>query len=78
MNILLAPDSFKGSLSAVEVCRIASAALRESIKGVAVQAIPVADGDSPVTEWKKILIQEDPIFAAEHRADVEDFIKMIK
>ena len=42
------------------------------------QAIPVADGDSPVTEWKKILIQEDPIFAAEHRADVEDFIKMIK
>lgn len=44
MNILLAPDSFKGSLSAVEVCRIASAALRESIKGVAVQAIPVADG----------------------------------
>ena len=44
MNILLAPDSFKGSLSAVEVCRIASAALRESIKDVDVRAIPVADG----------------------------------
>ncbi len=44
MNILLAPDSFKGSLSAVEVCRIASAALRESIKNAHVQAIPVADG----------------------------------
>ena len=42
------------------------------------QSIPVADGDSPVSEWKKILIQEDPIFAAENRADVEDFIKMIK
>ena len=44
MKILLAPDSFKGSLSAVEVCRIAAAALRESIKDVTVQAIPVADG----------------------------------
>ena len=42
------------------------------------QSIPVADGDSPASEWKTILIQEDPIFAAEHRADVEDFIKMIK
>ncbi len=42
------------------------------------QAIAVADGDAPVTEWKQILIQEDPIFAAENRADVEDFIKMIK
>ena len=44
MNILLAPDSCKGSLSAVEVCRIAAAALRESMANVAVQAIPVADG----------------------------------
>ena len=44
MNILLAPDSFKGSLSAVEVCRIAAAALQESMADVAVQAIPVADG----------------------------------
>lgn len=42
------------------------------------QSIAVADGDSPVSEWKQILIQEDPIFAAENRADVEDFIKMIK
>ena len=42
------------------------------------QSIAVAKGDSPVTAWKKILIQEDPVFAAAHRADVEDFIKMIK
>ena len=42
------------------------------------QSIAVAEGDSPVSEWKQILIQEDPIFAAENRADVEDFIKMIK
>ena len=42
------------------------------------QSLAVAEGDLPVTEWKKILIQEDPIYAAAHRADVEDFIKLIK
>lgn len=42
------------------------------------QSLKVTDGDLPVSEWKKILIQEDPIFAAAHRADVEDFIKLIK
>ena len=42
------------------------------------QSLAVTEGDLPVTEWKKILIQEDPIYAAANRADVEDFIKMIK
>lgn len=42
------------------------------------QSLGVEEGDKPVTEWKQILIQEDPIWAAAHRADVEDFIKTIK
>ena len=42
------------------------------------QSIAVVEGDAPVTTWKKILIQEDPVFAAANRADVEDFIKIIK
>ena len=42
------------------------------------QANAVEEGDLPVVEWKKILIQEDPIFAASVRADVKDFIKMVK
>ena len=41
-------------------------------------ANPVADGDMSVVEWKKILVQEDPVQAAEYRADVEDFIQLIK
>ena len=41
-------------------------------------ANPVADGDMSVVEWKKILVQEDAVQAAEHRADVEDFIQLIK
>ena len=39
---------------------------------------PIADGDMSVKEWKKILVQEDPEQAAEYRADVEDFIQLIK
>ena len=39
---------------------------------------PVADGDMSVVEWKKILVQEDPEQAAEYRADVEDFIQLVK
>ena len=38
----------------------------------------IADGDMSVVEWKKILVQEDPVQAAENRADVEDFIQLIK
>lgn len=39
---------------------------------------PVAEGDMSVVEWKKILVQEDAKQAAEYRADVEDFIQLIK
>ncbi len=44
MKILLAPDSFKGSMSAVEVCSIISDALSDSLPGCEVDSIPVADG----------------------------------
>ena len=36
------------------------------------------DGDKTVKEWKSILVEEDPIYCSEHRADVEDFINLIK
>ena len=41
-------------------------------------ANPTADGDMSVVEWKKILVQEDHEQAAEYRADVEDFIQLVK
>ncbi|MBQ1340879.1 MAG: hypothetical protein IIY33_00210, partial [Erysipelotrichaceae bacterium] len=41
-------------------------------------ANPVGDGDMSVVEWKKILVQEDAKQAAEYRADVEDFITLVK
>ncbi len=44
MRVLVAPDSFKGSLSALEVCDIVKSALESSIDGCEVDCIPVADG----------------------------------
>lgn len=44
MNILLAPDSFKGTLSAREVCEIETEAIHGVFPDARVTALPVADG----------------------------------
>ncbi|MEU5048742.1 glycerate kinase [Streptomyces sp. NPDC021096] len=43
-HVLIAADKFKGSLTAVEVARHVTAGLRRAVPGVAVRALPVADG----------------------------------
>ncbi len=44
MRILLAPDSFKGSLSALQVCSTVSSAIKAQMPDCTVDCIPVADG----------------------------------
>jgi glycerate 2-kinase len=44
MKIVLAPDSFKGSLSALEVCRAMAEGIGRVLSGVEVVAVPMADG----------------------------------
>lgn len=44
MKILIAPDKFKGSLSASEVCEAISSALQTLDSTLLVQSIPMADG----------------------------------
>lgn len=44
MNILLAPDSFKGTLSAREVCEIEARAIRDVLPDAHVTMLPMADG----------------------------------
>ena len=39
--------------------------------------IPPAKGDKTIEEWSKIMINEDPQFIFDHRADVEDFLSGI-
>lgn len=44
MKILIAPDSFKGSLSAVKFCEIAKEAILSVIPDAEIDCMPVADG----------------------------------
>lgn len=50
MNILLAPDSFKGSLSAEDFCLVAEKAIRSIIPSARVFKIPLADGGEGTVE----------------------------
>lgn len=43
-KIVLIPDSFKGTLSSVEVCRVLRGCVERRLSGCEVRAIPVADG----------------------------------
>ena len=43
-KIVLIPDSFKGTLSSVEVCRVLRGCVECRLSGCEVRAIPVADG----------------------------------
>lgn len=44
MNILIAPDSFKGTLTAQEVCDIIGQAFADTIKTAKIKKLPAADG----------------------------------
>ncbi len=44
MNILIAPDKFKGSLSAIEVCKAIQTGLLQQNKNVKIHLHPMADG----------------------------------
>ncbi len=47
--ILFAPDSFKGTLTAEEVCEILSAAILKHFPYASVVSIPMADGGEGMT-----------------------------
>ncbi|MGI5200993.1 glycerate kinase [Spirillospora sp. CA-108201] len=44
MKVVVAPDSFKGSLSAAQVCAAVAAGVRRAAPGAEVAAVPMADG----------------------------------
>ena len=50
MKIVIAPDSFKGSLSAFDVCRIVSKAARQVYHEPEIVEIPMADGGEGTAE----------------------------
>ncbi len=50
MHILIAPDKFKGSLSAREVADNIAAGLREGLPDATIEIVPVADGGEGTAE----------------------------
>lgn len=44
MKIMIAPDSYKGSLSALEVCNIMENAILEIMPSASIEKIPISDG----------------------------------
>ena len=49
-KVLIAPDSFKGTISSPEVCRIIAGKFKELIPGVETITIPIADGGEGTLE----------------------------
>ncbi|WP_234734245.1 glycerate kinase [Tellurirhabdus bombi] len=69
MKIVVAPDKFKGSLTAKEVCTAMTQAIQLSIPGAEVVAMPMADGGEGTAElltesttgtWHEVTVQ-DPL-----------------
>jgi glycerate kinase len=50
LRILLAPDSFKGSLSAPQACEAMAAGIRRVLPEAEIRALPLADGGEGTTE----------------------------
>ena len=50
MKIVIAPDSFKGSLSAIEVCESIEKAIYHVIKNVDTIKLPISDGGEGMVE----------------------------
>lgn len=50
LKILIAPDSFKGSLSAIEVCNNIEIGIRKVHKGIDIIKVPMADGGEGTLE----------------------------
>ncbi len=50
MNVLIAPDKFKGSLTALDVCDIMQSAIRENYPEHEVAVVPLSDGGEGTAE----------------------------
>lgn len=77
MRIVLAPDSFKGSLSAPRVCAALAEGLRRVDPEAEIQAIPLADGGEGTTEalvaatggWLQTVLVTGPLPAERPRVE---------
>ena len=88
-NFILVPDSFKGTLSAIEVCNIMKSSIKNLYKDVNIISVPVADGGEGTVDaflyalggekksvWVSDAFNEQKILA--HYAMLKDDIAVIE
>lgn len=88
-NFILVPDSFKGTLSAIEVCNIMKSSIKNLYKDANIISVPVADGGEGTVEaflyalggekksvWVSDAFNEQKILA--HYAMLKDDIAVIE
>lgn len=88
-NFILVPDSFKGTLSAIEVCNIMKASIKNLYKDANIISVPVADGGEGTVDaflyalggekkstWVSDVFNEQKILA--HYAMLKDDIAVIE
>lgn len=88
-NFILVPDSFKGTLSAIEVCNIMKSSIKNLYKDANIISVPVADGGEGTVEaflyalggekksvWVSDAFNEQKILA--HYAMLKDNIAVIE
>ncbi len=63
MHILIAPDSFKGTLSAKEVCDIIGQAFKDIIKNAEITKLPAADGGEGLCACLRAIIGGETVEA---------------
>ncbi|MBQ8015199.1 MAG: glycerate kinase [Clostridia bacterium] len=63
MHILIAPDSFKGTLSAAEVCDIIGQAFKDTIKDAEITKLPAADGGEGLCACLQAIIGGETVLA---------------
>ncbi len=76
MNILIAPDSFKGTLTASEACDIIASAFEKTIENTKITKLPVADGGEglcacfeKICGGKRITAEVSGVFGEKMSAD---------
>src|SRR5881275_2513278 len=66
MKILIAPDKFKGSLSAREVAENIAAGLRDILPGAKIDMVPMADGGEGTAEVIRDALDSEWVNCAAH------------
>ncbi len=80
-RVLIAPDSFKGSLSSAEVCSIISSVLMKKYPDLKITSIPVADGGEGTAEAFLHAVGGEKIYCTVKSPlgrDIESYFVMLK